>query len=129
MITITDNTTTVTLPDDILWADEFAWHPVEQRVDQTITGALIVQAAERLAGRPITLQSGQNFAWLTRAQLDNLKVWAAIPGKTLTLNIRGVARSVMFRHNDGAVEAEMVMYHAAPTASDFYVCVVRFLEI
>lgn len=129
MITITDNTTTVTLPDDILWSDEFAWHPVEQRVDQTITGALIVQAATRQAGRPITLQSGQNFAWLTRAQLDTLKTWAAVAGKTLTLNIRGVARSVMFRHNDGAIEAEMVMYHAAPTASDYYVCVVRFLEI
>ncbi len=128
-ITITDGTTTVNLPADLLWSDEFEWHPVEQRSEQTITGALVVQVAARLAGRPITLQSGNNFAWLTRAQLDTLKTWAGVVGKQMTLTIRGTARTVMFRHDQGAIAAEMVMYHAAPTASDYYVCAVRFLEI
>jgi hypothetical protein len=128
MITITDNTTTVTLPADMLWADEFTWQPVEQKTEPTITGAIIVQVAARQAGRPITLQSGANYAWLTRAQLDTLKAWAAVPGQALTLTIRGVPRGVIFRHENGAIEADMVLYHAAPVAADYYVCTARFLE-
>lgn len=128
MITITDNITTLALPADMLWADEFAWHPVEQRHEQTITGALVVQTAARLAGRPITLQSGPNFAWLTRAELDTLNAWANTPGQQLTLTIFGTAHTVVFRHEDGALQAEMVLYHASPTAADYYTCTARFLE-
>lgn len=130
MITLTDGTDTVTLPDDVRWADEFSWHPVEQKAEQTITGALVVQIAARLAGRPFTLESGDNFAWLTRAQLDILTAWAAIPGKQMTLNIRGGVHVVIFDHQGGqALRAEMVLYHAAPVPADYYVCTVRLLEI
>lgn len=130
MITLTNNTYTVTLPDDILWQDEFSWHPVEQRVEPTITGAVIVQTAERLAGRPITLSSGADFAWLTRQQLDQLQVWASEPGQQLTLTIRAVAHTVIFAHDAGpALEAEMILYHSAPTSTDYYTVTMRLREI
>ena len=45
MTTLTDGTTTTTISDDLMWADEFAWAPVEQTVERSITGALIVSAA------------------------------------------------------------------------------------
>jgi hypothetical protein len=132
MITLADDTITVTLPDDILWADEFTWSPVQQTVDHTLTGALVLQVAERQAGRPVTLQSGRGpyFACIERADLDKLLAWAFEPGQELTLTIRGAPRAVVFRHQDGQViEAEMLMYHAAPVDSTLYAVTVRLMEV
>lgn len=130
MTTLTVGGTTVNLPDDMLWQDEFSWHPVEQRVDPTITGALIVQTATRQAGRPITLSSGDDYAWLTKQQLDQIQTWANAPGQQLTLTIRSVQRAVIFAHDAGpAVEAAMVLYHSAPASTDFYRCTIRLREI
>ena len=63
----------LTLPQGLRWADEFAWSPVSQSTEYSLTGALLVEQAEKQAGRPITLIGGKDFAWLTRAQLVDLK--------------------------------------------------------
>ena len=55
-ITLSDGTTTLALHPDLYWSDEHNWFPVEQTAQRTITGALIVSVATRLAGRPVTLQ-------------------------------------------------------------------------
>src|SRR4051812_10227320 len=107
MITLTDGTTTLQLHADLFWPDENAWAPVEQVMDRSITGAVIVQAATRVKGRPITLQPiDDSSAWMPRATVNQLQTWAAVPGQQLTLTLRGVAYTVLFRHQDGqAVEA------------------------
>lgn len=130
MITLTYTTTTVTLPADMQWLDEFEWRPVVQSTEPTIAGGMIVQSATRTKGREITLKSGENFAVLTRAQLDTLNSWADVPGRIMTLNIRGAARAVIFAHHTPpAITAEMVMYHAAPAAGDLYVVTLKFIEV
>lgn len=129
-ITITDTTTTLDLPPDLFWADEFTWSPVEQSADFALDGAVIVQTATRQAGRPITLQSGSEFAWLRRDVLDQLRAWANNAGQELTLTIRGAPRTVIFRHQDAPViEAEMVLYHAAPTEETDYTATIRLMEV
>lgn len=130
MITLSYNTTALDLPADLLWSDEFTWQPIEQSVDWTITGAVVVQTAERLAGRPITLQGGERFAWIDRATLDQLLAWAAVPGREMTLNIRGTQRTVIFRHNEPPViEASMLLYHSEPDAATPYTCTIRLMEV
>lgn len=63
----------VRLPDGLRWSDEFAWTPVAQATEYSLTGALIVEQATKQAGRPITLVGGKDFAWLTRSALTSLK--------------------------------------------------------
>jgi hypothetical protein len=99
-ITLADGTATLTLNPDLRWADENDWHPVEQTVDRSITGALIVQSSARLNGRPITLESGTNSDCVSLAVAEALQAYADQAIFTLTLTIRGVARSVAFRHHD-----------------------------
>ena len=130
MTTLSDGTSTVTFTDDLQWADEFAWAPVAQSAERTITGALSVQVAAMTAGRPITLAAdGEDAGWLTRAQLDAMRGWADIAGKVLTLTYRGVARSVMWRHQDTAIDASPVVPFADVQAGDFYRATLRFMEI
>lgn len=131
-LTLADGTTTLTLNPDLFWSDENNWNPVEQTADRTITGAYIVQAAAMVAGRPITLEpQDDSSAWMTLADVTALRNWAAVPGKTMTLTLRGEAREVIFRHQDGGFEARPVIQyrdgHELP--ADFYLCTIRLMEI
>lgn len=130
MSTLSDGTITVTFTDDLQWVDEFLWAPVEQNVERTITGALVVQNAARVAGRPITLApDSESAAWVSRASLDTFRTWAATPGQVLTLGYRGVNRSVIWRHQDTAIDATPVVPFADVQAGDFYRATLRFMEI
>ena len=131
-LTLADSGTTLTLNPDLYWSDEYNWNPVEQAVERTITGAQVIQAAARVAGRPITLEpEDDGTAWVSRSHVEALRNWAAVPGKTMTLTLRGVARTVIFRHQDGGFEARPVIQfrdgHELP--ADFYLCTIRLMEI
>lgn len=130
-ITLTFSPTTLTLDPDLQWTDEHQWHPVEQTAQRTVTGALIVSTAERVGGRPITLTpNSDDSGWMPRALIDTLRSWAAVPGRQMTLTLRGVSRTVIFRHHDGvAVEASPVVFYSDEDGSDWYKATLRFMEI
>lgn len=129
MITLSDGTTTITLHPDLFWSDE-NWAPVEQTSQRTVTGALVVSASLRVAGRPVTLEpEDDSSAWMLLATITQLRNWAAAPGQSLTLTLRGTTRSVIFRHHDGAgVEAKPVKHQSDVDNADFYTCVLRLME-
>lgn len=130
MITLSDGVDTVTLHPDLYWSDEMNWQPVEQSVQRTLTGALIISVATRVAGRPITLEpEDDGSAWMSRATVDALRNWAAEPGKEMTLTLRSESFTVVFRHQDGGLEPTPVLHRSDVQDADFYKCVVRLMEI
>jgi hypothetical protein len=129
-ITLTDGTTTVTLDPDLRWSDEDNWHGVQQAVTRTLTGALDLQAAAMVKGRPITLEpENDDSAWMLSSIVVQLRNWAAVPLQQLTLTIRDVSRTVIFRHQDGGLEARPVVHFRDRLPGDFYLCVIRLMEI
>lgn len=129
-ITLKGNTTTVTLNPDLFWSDEYNWHPVEQSVDRSITGALIIQDAGMLSGRPITLEpEDDSSAWMARSIVEQLRNWAAVPGLVMELTLRGSTRDVVFRHQDGGLEARPVLHYRSPENTDFYLVTIRLMEV
>lgn len=130
-ITLQYLTTTLNLDPDLLWEDEFNWHPVEQSAERTVTGALVVSTAARTGGRPITLRpEDDSSAWMPRSLVDALRAWAAVPGREMTLTLRGVSRTVIFRHQDGtALEAVPVVHFSDIGSNDWYRCTLRFQEV
>ena len=132
MITLTDGVTTLDLHPDLRWSDEDNWHPVAQTVERTLTGALDIQVAALQAGRPITLEpEDDGSAWVPASAVAQLRNWAAVPGKTMTLTLRGEAREVIFRHQDGGFEARPVLQYrdGHELSADFYLCTIRLMEI
>jgi hypothetical protein len=129
-ITLAYSTTTLTLPEDLFWQDENAWHPVEQTAQRTLTGSVVISTAQRLGGRPITLQPlDDGTAWMSYSMLTTLNSWAAVAGRVMTLTIRGVSRSVIFRHQDGsAIEATPVIFYNDTDNADFYLVTLKFQE-
>ena len=130
-ITLAVDSTTLTLHPDLYWADEHSWSEVEQTVERSVTGALIVQAASRLAGRPITLTPiDEQAAWLPYATLEQLRNWAAVPGQLMTLTLRGVTYSVIFRHQDGSpLEAEPVVFFNTVDSGDYFRVTIRLMTV
>lgn len=122
------------LPDDLLWSDEHAWSPVVSTASYLLTGALLIQSATRLAGRPITLVGAPDMAWVSRATVEQLRAWAALAltdstGRfQLTLS-DSRAFTVVFRHDDTALEAEPVLGFPARSDADLYRLTLRLMEI
>ena len=128
--TLTYGATTVTLPIDLLWTDEFSWPAVEQRTQYSITGALLVEAAVRQAGRTITLSGGPSWGWISRATLVTLQTWTELPGQQFALVVRGeAARTVMFDQSQQPIEAQPVIDYSDPDNADDYVVTLRFIEV
>jgi hypothetical protein len=130
-ITLTHQSTTLTLPDALRWSDEYSWSPVEQTKNYTTTGALLIEESIKQAGRPITLEGDIDKAWCTRSVVDQLRAWAATPNIRLTLVLRGVSRSVTFNHEGGALQGLPVVFYADGSieSSDYYAPTLRLIEI
>ncbi|MDB5777914.1 MAG: putative transrane protein [Polaromonas sp.] len=128
-ITLSAGGTTVALDADLLWADENNWHPVEQSIERSVTGAQIISIGTRIGGRFITLQpEDDGSAWMTLLDVAQLKAWAAIAGQQMQLTLRGVTRTVIFRHPE-PMEAAPVVHYSDVQDSDWYRLTLRFLEI
>ena len=122
------------LPDDLLWSDEHSWSPTVANNSYLITGALLIQSATRLAGRPITLVGAPDMAWVTRSTVEQLRLWAAVAltdstGRFLLTLMDGRAFTVAFRHTETAIDAEPVLGFPARADTDFYRLTLRFLEL
>ena len=122
------------LPDDLLWSDEHAWTPAVASTSYLITGALLIQSATRQAGRPSTLVGAPDMASVTRATVEQLRAWAAIPVGNTTGRFEltfadGRLFTVAFRHAETAIEAEPVLGIPARADTDFYRLTLRLMEI
>lgn len=112
----------LTLPADLWWEDEIDWTPVEQTVEYSTTGALLIDVATKQAGRPITLVGDESTAWITRATALALQAFAAVPGKQMTLVLHAETFTVMFRHEEKkAVDTEPLVKITPPDAGDYYI--------
>lgn len=121
---------TLTLPADLWWEDEIEWTPVEQSVEYSTTGALLIDLATKQAGRPITMVGEEDKAWTTRKTVLDLLAFAAVPGKEMTLAIADRSFQVMFRQNEKPVDAEPVFRTVPPGDNDKYILkALRFLML
>lgn len=130
-ITLTHAGLTLQLSDRLDWTDEFSWSPVQQSKDYALGGELIVGVALKQAGRPITLESEATKAWITRADCDTLRAWAALPDIELDLVLRGVTRAVMFDHERGGFTARpvWVLLDGEVYSQQLYLPTLRFFEV
>lgn len=118
----------ITLPAGLVWEDEFAWTPVEQSTEYSLTGALIVQSATKQAGRPITLvgQSDglDHTAWISRTNLLAVQTALEVTGATFTLTMHDARTFTVMAA--GPVQAEPLptyksLLPANPDSDHWYV--------
>lgn len=121
----------ITLPDDLLWIDEFEWNPVEQTTDRSLSGGLLVQEQSKQKGRPITLSGGGEAGWVNRATVVSLLTKAETANLTMTLTLPDARQfSVIFDREAGnPVEAQQIMPFAFPDDNYQYSLILRLLTV
>lgn len=120
---------TLALPPDLHWADEFEWSVTESAQEYAVTGALVVDAATKLAGRPITLQAADDRAWITRELLGQIHALTQPAGRVMALTINGASFSVIWRPGAQAIDAQPIFPLANPQNDLAYVVTLRFTEV
>ena len=122
---------TITLPDDLLWINEFEWNPVEQTTERSLTGALLIQEGQLTHGRPIELSGNGEAGWVSRLTVKSLFALSKAANKTMTLTLPDNRQfSVIFDRSNGApVEAQQVLPFAYPEDSDQYLLTLRLLTV
>jgi hypothetical protein len=125
--TLTNSTTTINLPTDLLWVDEFAWQPVQYVSRYSVGGALLVNSGKRLTGRPITLAGGADWAWIKRSVVLALQTLSEIESPQMTLVYRGVSYAVTWAPDGAPLAAEPIVDYANPGSTDNYAVTLRFI--
>jgi hypothetical protein len=89
--------------------------PVSSAEKISLTGAKIIQIGTLQASRPITLEGGEDFAWISYAEVEALRAMASDP-ETYRLLVLPDGRqfTVRFRLQDTAVEAAPVLHRVTP---------------
>lgn len=127
--TLTYNATVLTLPDGMLWPDEFSWAPVTTNASYSAGGALLINRGVKLAGRPITLQGGNSWAWMDRATALTLLEWVALSGAQFTLSYRSVNYTVKFSPTAAPLDVSPVIDYSDPNSADFYFATIRLVVV
>ncbi len=127
--TLTYNSTALTLPDDLLWPDEFSWAPVATNASYSAGGTLLINRGVKLAGRPITLQGGTSWGWIDRATALTLLDWVAISGAQFTLSYRSVNYTVKFSLTAAPLDVSPVIDYSDPSGTDFYFATIRLVVV
>ncbi|MDH5637427.1 MAG: hypothetical protein OEZ04_02940 [Nitrospinota bacterium] len=89
----------LTLPDQMLWTDQYSWSPAAGQAQRTIAGGLALFTQSMIKGRPVTLEAADGVAWLTQQQVDDIMAMAAQPGAAFTLSWEGEMSTVRFAHH------------------------------
>lgn len=127
MTTLTHLTTTINLPTDLLWVDEFDWQPVQYVSRYSVGGALLVNSGKRLTGRPITLVGGETWAWVQRSVVLALQTLSEIESPQMTLVYRGTSYPVTWAPNGAPLAAEPIIDYADPGSTDDYAVTLRLI--
>jgi hypothetical protein len=128
--TLSENNVSIDLPDDLFWSDEFAWSPVGQNAERTLSGVLIIEESVAIAGRPITLEGAEDMAWVTRETVLRLISLRDMTGKTFTLTLKD-ARTFTVKFNQAAasVDTKPVTPWKQSDDGDWYTLTLRLLEV
>lgn len=121
---------TIDLPKDLQWPEELTWNTVDQNVEYSLTGALLIQEGVRQKGRTISLTGKDDMAWITREQGLTLLNMANSPGLVMTLRFLDplvpasplMTFNTMFRHHEKpAVDIKRILQWDQFEAGAWYI--------
>ncbi len=119
----------VQIPDDIWWQNEFEWSPVEQVREHSIAGALVIDEAERQAGRPITLASNPRGGWISRGAIKALRALADDAGQAYTLTLADAREFTVRFDLQAPFEAVPLRPANDMTDASLYRLTIRLIEV
>jgi len=134
---MTTTISTVTFDNDMVWADEYKWNPLNASRQATLGGGAIVQEFTKPSevGRLITLQTQDGMGYQLKSTVESLLTLAGSPEKiyilTIIHNSLTLQKNVRFRNDvdGGAVQFEMAAVMNGLQTPVFWYSGSLFLEV
>jgi len=118
------------IPRGMVWSDEFGWSRVEKSLEYSLTGAALIDAGVRLAGRPITLQGEVEAGWIKRGALAALQALAESDATGTHALVLADGRSFTVQFAPGlAVEGKPLARPEIPVEDYPYIATVRLITV
>ena len=119
----------ITLPEDLIWVDEFDWSPIAQGSKRSITGALILNSGVKLKGRKITLVGEENWVDCLRSLVKTLHTKLGDDAQMILTLHDARSFNVRFDHQSKPINAQPVIDYNNPDDSDNYSLTLRFFTV
>jgi len=120
----------ITLPSQIVWANQFQKDPIAQDIKRTLGGGLVVTEQTLTEGRPIILQATQDQGWFTKAQVVAVEELASIVTTSYTLVFGSETFTVIFNHSQPpAVSFSPLVWRANSADTDYFVGTIKLLTV
>ena len=123
----------LTLPD-LHWEDEFDFAPVVQGLSRTEAGVLVREESPLVAGRPVTLVGGDNYAWARRELVLSLAALQSTANAApMTLTLADARSFAVVWRRDGNTPAMSARPVQGPLseleATDYYSLSLRLVTV
>lgn len=119
----------IDLGDQLEWVDEFEWDAIGQETQRSVSGQLLVQAAVKHHGRPITLASN-GAEWTPLAVVRSIELLRDTLGKVMQLTLPdGRQFSVIFNRDSAPLEAVPLFRQVNPADDHLYEITLRLLTV
>lgn len=89
----------LTLPDQLIWVDRYAYLPVAAQVERTIGGGVAIFNQATSNGRTITLEARDGVEWFTQAQVNSLISMGSVAGAVYVFIYDSESMNVQFDHS------------------------------
>jgi len=120
---------TMTLPEDLIWTNEFSETAVVHDHIYSLTGKLIVFEGIKAAGRPMLLSGTVDSAWLNRGLLKQLnQLQESNIQMTLTLH-DSRSFDVIFDYQKKGITAKPIIDFNDPEDDDEYQIIIPFIQV
>jgi len=119
----------ITLPTDLIWTNEFDDTTIAQDIKRSLTGAQIISESVKIKGRKITLTGGEDYAWLSRNEVQALKTLSNTVDNTIVLVFNGQTINVRFDQSKQGLVAKPVIACSDPDQHTKYYIVVNLIEV
>jgi hypothetical protein len=114
----------------MLWTDQYDWTPTEQTETRTLTGALVIETAQKQAGRPITLTGTAESGWATKAQVDAVFAMLSTTTPLVLVLPDGTTFNVTFRNKDNPpVQAKPLLDYRTYQTTDYFILVIKLITL
>lgn len=120
---------TIELDDDFQWVNEFDHNPIQQSIEYSLTGALLVQEGRMLQGRKIELRSNGGV-WTPLSVVRQLEALRDQPSQPMELVLAdGREFSVIWDRVGPPLSAEPILRETYPDQDSMYDVSMRFLAV
>lgn len=127
---LASSTTSVTLPNELVWLEELSWTFKKVRSERGVSGKMIRTLSTAIGGKPVTLQSPENgLGAVSRSAIQTLQGMVEADLQMVLTFADASCINVLFRHEPEALDAHPAMGFTNRVSTERWNVTIRLITV